>query len=83
MPSQTCLRCGFVWEISLSRNNPENCESCRTTKKNRIRECIVWHGHFAADFVTPIDENGVEVMPGIRTCGNKDCVNVSHIAKLK
>jgi len=36
---------------------------------------------FGSDWVTPIDEDGAEVMPGKRTCGHKDCVNPDHVEK--
>lgn len=42
-------------------------------------KCIPWHGYFATDWVTPVDEEGQPYLPGIRTCGHSDCVNVAHI----
>jgi hypothetical protein len=47
----------------------------------KIEGCIVWHGHFAGDMVTPVDEEGVAVLRGTRTCGKLDCVNSLHIEK--
>lgn len=81
MPSQTCSRCGYVFEVNASRINHENCESCRARKVQKVSECIVWHGMFASDMVTPIHDDGSEVLPGKRRCGKLDCVRPDHIAK--
>jgi hypothetical protein len=48
------------------------------TKKGK---CLPWHGQFAADEATPLDDDGVAVLPGVRACGHNDCVNPSHITK--
>jgi hypothetical protein len=29
--------------------------------------------------LTPVDDDGLEVLPGIRTCGNLDCVSPAHV----
>jgi hypothetical protein len=42
---------------------------------------LPWHGGFAVDDVTPIDDDGFPVLPGVRLCGHNDCVNISHIEK--
>jgi hypothetical protein len=42
---------------------------------------LPWHGRFGADMVTPVDEDGVAVLPGVRKCGRLDCVNASHIER--
>jgi hypothetical protein len=42
---------------------------------------LPWHGGFAVDDVTPIDDDGLPVLPGVRACGHNDCVNISHIQK--
>jgi len=47
----------------------------------KIDGCIVWHGHFAEDLVTPVDAEGQEVLQGNRICGKLDCVNPSHIER--
>jgi hypothetical protein len=44
-------------------------------------KCIIWHGYFDVDQVTPVDEDGSPILPGIRSCGNKDCVNKAHVRK--
>lgn len=79
MSSQMCLRCGWVWEVNVTRNNHDTCESCRARKSQKVRECIVWQGHYASDMVTPIDNEGNVVMPGKKTCGKADCVNPAHV----
>lgn len=79
MPEQTCVRCGFVFEVNSTRRNNDTCFSCRAKKQQKVGECLPWHGGFAEDLVTPVDEDGNEVLPGLRTCGNSDCVNGSHI----
>jgi hypothetical protein len=42
-------------------------------------KCYPWAGRFAADEVTPVDDDGVPVFPGVRSCGHNDCVNVAHV----
>jgi len=42
---------------------------------------LPWHGGFAGDDVTPLDDDGRLVLPGVRGCGHNDCVNPSHIMK--
>lgn len=81
MASQQCTRCGYVWEINASRNNHDICESCRARKVQKVADCLPWHGRFASDFVTPIDELGNEVLPGKRICSRVDCVNTNHIER--
>lgn len=82
-----CARCGFTWVINKNkRPKPRQlCRSCRTKKSYSIQtgelRCFPWDGAFAADWITPIDEEGKPVLPGKRVCGNTDCVNISHIEK--
>jgi hypothetical protein len=42
---------------------------------------LPWHGRFGSDMVTPVDEDGVAVLPGVRKCERLDCVNASHIER--
>lgn len=79
MSSQQCTRCGFIWDVNASRNIPELCQSCRARRQSKIGDCIIWHGLYAEDMVTPIDEAGARVLPGKRRCGKIDCVNPKHI----
>jgi NAD-dependent SIR2 family protein deacetylase len=76
-----CVRCGWDWEANANRKTHELCESCRARKSQKINTCIVWHGHFADDMVTPIHDDGLTVLPGVRTCGKSDCCNPAHIER--
>jgi hypothetical protein len=51
------------------------------TQATKIGDCLPWHGSFDVDLVTPIDEDGNEVMPGLRSCGKRDCVNSNHVGR--
>ena len=76
-----CRRCGITWEDSAVRKNSDLCVSCRARKKQKIDGCIVWHGHFAEDMITPVDEDGEPVLPGKRLCNRIDCVAPNHIER--
>jgi len=43
--------------------------------------CTPWQGLFTADEVTPVDDDGLPVLPGKRLCGMNDCVNPEHIER--
>ena len=80
----TCNRCGQTFEINRKRKKLRMfCESCRVTRATTIKKensvCLPWHGNFGLDMITPVDEDGYPVMPGERTCGNKDCVAPAHV----
>lgn len=78
-----CERCGFEWQLNSSRQKTILCVSCRAKKVQTVHtakgKCIPWHGGFAADDVTPLDDDGTPVLPGIRVCGHQDCVRSDHI----
>jgi len=80
-----CSRCGFSWVVNKNKRQKPRplCRSCRARKAATVQEgefrCLPWHGRFAQDMVTPIDDDGKEFMPGKRVCGNSDCVLDSHI----
>lgn len=81
---ELCYRCGFSWEVTKKRNKDRVlCQDCRSRKSITIRNgdsvCMPWHGRFAGDMVTPIDENGEVMLPGTRICGNFDCIQPAHI----
>lgn len=82
-----CERCGFEWELSSSRQKTILCASCRSKKVQTVHtkrgKCLPWHGYFAADDITPVDENGKPILAGVRRCGHTDCVNPSHIEREK
>lgn len=83
MAKVECARCGYEWEIKTVRNPEVFCYSCRSRKVQTVHgalgKCVPWHGRFAADFATPVDDDGKVVMPGVRLCGNSDCVSVKHV----
>lgn len=76
-----CLRCGVTWVETTNRKNSDLCKDCRARKMQKIDGCIVWHGHFAEDMVTPVDDEGNLVLQGRRKCARLDCVNPSHIER--
>lgn len=82
MPETKCLRCGIGWEVNSSRKANENCDSCRARRATKVSACLPWHGRFAVDQVTPIHEDGSQVMPGLRMCGHKDCCNREHLERV-
>lgn len=81
MPEQECLRCGFIFEVNSMRKPNTICQSCRARKAQKVGDCIVWHGHFAPDMVTPVDDEGNIVLRGKRQCGKLDCVNPKHLER--
>jgi hypothetical protein len=60
------------------------CADCRNGRANEIKYngtvCRPWRGEVDEDF-RPIDRNLKLYLPGLRTCGHKDCVNKEHIVK--
>lgn len=79
-----CYKCGKTFAVNRKRRKLRmHCESCRVNKASTIQQgdlkCLPWHGHFASDMLTPVDENGEPVLPGERICGNVDCVSPSHV----
>lgn len=86
MPFVECKRCGFRWDATNARKNVKLCSSCRARPARTIVtdewRCHPWRGMFAADDVTPIDDDGEKVLPGRRICGNSDCVNPDHVKGL-
>ena len=83
MPEVQCERCGYRWTVSSRRGKVILCASCRARKVQTVHtkegKCLPWHGGFAGDDVTPLDDYGQPVLPGVRSCGHNDCVNPSHI----
>jgi len=80
-----CDRCGFVWHRRQPRFVNGLCSSCIALQQKvlvaRRSSCKPWGGRFAADDVTPLHANGHRVLPGVRNCGNSDCVNPKHIKR--
>jgi len=82
---QLCDRCGFVWHRRQPRFVNGLCSSCCALQQKVLvakrSSCKPWQGRFASDDVTPIHANGHRVLPGLRNCGNSDCVNPKHIKR--
>jgi hypothetical protein len=61
------------------------CNSCKavpvaTTKNSKVpTKCLPHVGEFDLDTNQPLDDAGEPFMPGLRRCGNADCVNTNHI----
>jgi len=83
MATIECERCGYLWEINAIRKRVNLCVSCRARKVQTVHtgqgKCIPWHGYFARDEMTPVDDDGKPVLPGERSCGRKDCVAPGHV----
>jgi hypothetical protein len=84
----TCHRCGHEWEFwrrYIERGYDYTlCESCKAkpTRKvstSRNEYCMPWKGDIDLDTMQPIDGKGRLVKPGVRTCGNSDCMRITHI----
>jgi hypothetical protein len=83
-----CERCGMnVSEAAIERRKARGtydglCADCRNGRANEIKYngtvCRPWRGEVDEDF-NPIDRNLKPYLPGLRTCGHKDCVNKEHI----
>jgi hypothetical protein len=58
------------------------CADCRNGRATEIKydgePCRPWRGEVDEDW-NPIDHNLKLYLPGVRTCGHKDCVNKQHI----
>lgn len=76
-----CGRCGVLWESQGRQKEFAWCPDCRARKTLKAGECLPWHGHFANDLTTPVDERGEPVLPGRRICNNSDCCNPKHIER--
>ena len=85
-----CERCGMnVSEAAIERRKARGtydgkCSDCRNGRATELKYngqvCRPWRGEVDEDF-NPIDRNLKPYLPGVRTCGHKDCVNKQHIIK--
>jgi hypothetical protein len=83
-----CERCGMgVSESAIERRKARGtydglCSDCRVGPANEIKYngtiCRPWRGEVDED-LNPIDGKLRLYLPGVRTCGHKDCVNKEHI----
>lgn len=87
-----CNRCGIELSESLIEKRRARgiydgrCFDCRSNPAREIKYngtvCRPWWGEVDEDF-NPIDRYLKPYLPGIRTCGHKDCVNKAHIIQPK
>ena len=87
-----CERCGVLEDTKalqkyLARTGKVLCESCRATRRNRLRYpdgsiCLPWHGSFDDDD-NPLDDLGNLFLAGVRSCNHKDCCEPSHVIGLE
>lgn len=85
-----CERCGMsVTAATIERRKARGtydgmCSDCRSGRANEIKYegmvCRPWRGEVDEDF-NPIDAKLKLYLPGLRTCGHKDCVNKEHIVR--
>lgn len=83
-----CARCGIeVSESTIERRRARGitdarCSDCRVRRMNEINYngtiCRPWRGEVDED-LNPIDGQLRLYLPGIRTCGHRDCVNKEHV----
>jgi hypothetical protein len=83
-----CERCGIEIDHSIierrkSRGqDDQRCYDCRVNQLHEINYngsvCRPWSGEVDED-LNPIDRKLRPYLPGVRTCGHRDCVNKEHI----
>jgi hypothetical protein len=82
-----CDRCGIEVDITVIQKRQtrgstnKNCQDCNYRKKKES-DCKPWTGE-VDDNWNPIDNYDRLYLPGLRTCGHKDCVNPKHIEQLR
>ena len=84
----SCNRCGMdISDGAVERRKARGtydgrCSDCRPHRSNEVKydgePCRPWRGEVDED-LNPIDKNLKLYLPGVRTCGHKDCVNKNHI----
>lgn len=78
-----CSRCGFVWTVNQAKKGRTDllCVSCRAKPSSVIQygdlRCMPWQGDFDG-FDNP-RMDGTLVLPGLRVCGHRDCINPKHV----
>jgi hypothetical protein len=83
-----CERCGIeinyktIEQRRVRGRIDGRCSDCRVGPANEIKYngsvCRPWRGEVDED-LNPIDRKLRLYLPGVRTCGHKDCVNKDHI----
>lgn len=73
----------MVWFVSVDKRKNKSglCGSClarpaKTISYGLAKSCKPWGGVFDRDDNPVLD--GHLFMPGLRSCGHKDCVEVTH-----
>lgn len=83
-----CDRCGFDWVVDNRESYRQAgkillCKSCKPGRSETIEKnglvCRPWAGDVDLDTLQPLDKNGDPYLPGIRLCGNLDCVTRAHV----
>ena len=93
-PSIICVQCGqeivaSTWSKRKSRGHErwDYCRDCTATPVRAVTinhpvlgsiTCYPFSGDLDDDW-NPVDAEGEPYLPGVRMCGNKDCVNRHHI----
>jgi hypothetical protein len=85
----SCERCGHSsddLQKRVDRGGKQLCLSCTARPAKRIQSaygtCKPHAGEFDDDD-NPLTPDGKFYRPGIRLCGNRDCVERAHIRKAK
>lgn len=83
---RVCARCGIDRDLLPKRSGRKDyCRGCRIKVEHIIRYgkdvCMAWRGDFD-QYDNPV-HNGALFLPGIRTCGHRDCINPEHITNEK
>jgi len=83
-----CERCGIeINELTIETRKrrgieDRRCSDCRVKELHEINYngtiCRPWRGEVDEDLY-PIDRKLRPYLPGVRTCGHRDCVNKEHI----
>jgi hypothetical protein len=84
----------YLKRVERKRDYLDVCKDCldvrkgqsvqRRNEKNWVHPelgriyCAIWMKELNDDWL-PIDDKGNVVMPGVRICGLKDCVNSNHV----
>ena len=86
-----CERCGIeIDSKTIERRKgrgilDQRCSDCRVKQLNEIKYngiiCRPWRGEVDED-LNPIDGQLRLYLPGIRTCGHRDCVTKDHIIQV-
>jgi len=82
MVERKCDRCGINRDLPAKKQKkPELCKGCRIKIEHAVRYdnevCLAWRGDFDSND-NPM-HNGKLFLPGQRSCGHRDCINIEHI----